>query len=413
MKLITFLGATQAYETIYVFPDGREHRAPFFGVALAHFYLGLDMRVFVTEKAREEHLEHFTGLVNDHVQTLEPVDIPDGANDEGLWGIFRAVIDAVDEGEEVIFDITHGFRSLPFLSFLAAAYLRVVKDVNLRAVLYGNFEARYGESAPYRAPVIDLTPFVSLLDWMISADRFVRFGDARDLAMQLRAAKPDYHTEQDEFQAWRQAGFDRTPATLETISLAMRFVRPYEAMAASERLGRQLHDVAADELLGARPFQPLIRQIIDSYAPLALTKAQINDEPVETLAVEREMVHWYLDRNQSMQAVALAREWIVSWAMLHLGMADLLARESRFAVETAFGGAIQQARGKEAEADPTRDRLLQLPHIAEAVTLYEQLGDFRNDLLHAGKRAGARSGKKLAQDAPKLCCGIDQLPLPA
>ena len=51
---------------------------------------------------------------------------------------------------------------------------------------------------PDRAPVIDLTGFVELLDWMVAADRFTRFGDARDLADLLKTqhgrSKPDPHT---------------------------------------------------------------------------------------------------------------------------------------------------------------------------------------------------------------------------
>lgn len=151
MKAITFLGAGRAFETVYVMPDGREHTAPFFGVALARFYPDLTMRVFVTEKARETHLAQFQQLVEDYVAELEPVDIPDGANEEELWALFQTVVDQIEDREPVIFDITHGFRSLPFLSFLAAAYLRTVKEIDLQAVLYGNFEARDTSVDPNRA----------------------------------------------------------------------------------------------------------------------------------------------------------------------------------------------------------------------------------------------------------------------
>ncbi len=297
MKAITFLGAGNAFETTYVLPDGRDHTAPFFGVALARFYPDLDMQVFVTELARSRHLENFEELAEDHVATLEPVDIPDGADEDELWTVFQTVIDAVDEGEEVVFDITHGFRSLPFLSFLAAAYLRVVKKVKLKAVFYGNFEARDVSVQPNRAPVIDLTPFVSLLDWMIAADRFVRFGDGRDLAVQLRATQPAYQADSQEFQQWRQSGIGQATATLESLALAMRFIRPDEAMAASDRLRTQITDAVSGIQTFARPFQPLSQQIIAGYAPLALERERIISDPAKALAVEREMVRWYLTRS--------------------------------------------------------------------------------------------------------------------
>ncbi|MDW8147537.1 MAG: TIGR02221 family CRISPR-associated protein [Roseiflexaceae bacterium] len=197
MKAITFLGIRPT-ETCYVFPDGREHVAPFFGVALAQFIPNLSMRVFVTEAVYQLYNDNFLPAVKGNVKDAQPVRIPDGRNDLELWEIFQTVIDAIEPEEAVIFDITHGFRSLPFLSFLAAAYLRVVKNIRLEGVYFGNFEARDQSVTPHRTPVLDLTAFVELLDWMVGADYFVRFGDARDLARLLQAQheriKPDPHT---------------------------------------------------------------------------------------------------------------------------------------------------------------------------------------------------------------------------
>ncbi|MFN3335537.1 MAG: TIGR02221 family CRISPR-associated protein, partial [Caldilinea sp.] len=245
MKAITFLGATAAYETTYVLDDGREHTAPFFGVALARFVPDLTMRVFVTKDAREKHFERFQALVEDYVDDVQPVDIPDGGNDAELWEVFQKVVDAVEPEESVIFDITHGYRSLPFLSFLSAAYLRTVKRVRLEAVYYGNFEARDRSVTPNRAPVIDLTRFVELLDWMIGADRFVRFGDARDLAQLLNAQheriKPDPRiTDKITMSAWTNSPLRHTANHLTRASRALRLVRPAEAMDASERIRVQL-----------------------------------------------------------------------------------------------------------------------------------------------------------------------------
>jgi CRISPR-associated DxTHG motif protein len=162
-KAIIFLGV-KPIDTNYVFPDGREYIAPFFGIALANFVPGLRMRVFVTATTKKESLPTLQCAVAKFVTDIQSVDIPDGRNDEELWAIFQAVVDAVDPGEQLIFDITHGFRSLPFLSFLAVAYLRVVKNIQLKGVYYGNFEARDQSVTPNRTPVIDLTPFVDLLD---------------------------------------------------------------------------------------------------------------------------------------------------------------------------------------------------------------------------------------------------------
>ena len=131
MKAITFLGAGTAYDTAYCMEDGREQTAPYFGAALPHFFPNLSLRVLVTPEARSAHLDRFVQLAEPHVADLEAIDIAGGRTEMEMWQIFETVIDAVDDGEQVIFDITHGFRSLPFLSFLAAAYLRVIKNSSI------------------------------------------------------------------------------------------------------------------------------------------------------------------------------------------------------------------------------------------------------------------------------------------
>jgi CRISPR-associated DxTHG motif protein len=410
MKAITFLGANVAHETTYVLADGREHTAPYFGVALARFLPDLTMRVFVTERAKEMHLERFLSLVEDSVVDVQPVDIPNGGNDAELWRIFQAVVDAVEPEEAVVFDITHGFRSLPFLSFLAAAYLRVVKKIQLEAVLYGNFEARAQSVTPHRAPVIDLTRFVELFDWMVGADRFVRFGDARDLARLLHARhqsiKPDPSTAgKAALSAWNDSPVKKTASSLTRASRALRVVRPAEAMDASERICRHLPAALETSAALAQPFALLGDHVLASFAPIALSAEAQKADPLRALTTERALIGWYLERNQIFQAVALAREWLVSWAMTQLGMQDdLLKKGAREAVERALGLELQKRKAKSSAA-PAKEALLDLgglPSLDEVVQLYGDLGDLRNDLMHAGKREQALPADEVEKRAQAL-----------
>ncbi|MCO6450985.1 MAG: TIGR02221 family CRISPR-associated protein [Caldilineales bacterium] len=417
MKLLTFLGAAKAYPTTYVMPDGREHTAPFCGVALARFYPDIDMRVFVTTKAREQHWATFKGLTEDYVASLTPVDISDGETEERLWRIFQAVVENVEAGEAVIFDITHGFRSLPFLSFLAAAYLRTVKSIGLQAVLYGNYEARDQSVQPNRAPIIDMTPFVALLDWMVAADRFVRFGDAHDLAERLRAQRPDYQAQQASDEIRDQAiRMSQAATALDGVSLALRLIRPSEAMTASAQLQTKLIDATATVQQYALPFAPLSQQVTDAFAPLALGEHEQKADRVAALARERRMVHWYLERSQYVQALAVAREWVISWAMAQLAMPELTDRQHREEVEKAFGRANDQRQRQRGAFDDetfsTGLTLRSLNQIADALKLFAELGNARNDLLHAGKRPGPLAAVDMENSVKRLCGRLDQLPLP-
>ena len=417
MKTITFLGAAAAHETTYIMPDGREHAVPYFGVALARFNPGADMKVFVTGKAREMHWASFQRLAEDYVENLEAVDIPDGADENELWSLFQTVVDAVDEREEVIFDITHGYRSLPFLSLLAVAYLRQIKQIELRAIFYGNFEARDRSVEPHRAPVIDLSDFVLLFDWMTAADRFIRFGDASDLARHLRAEKPD------QFQAetalpqvitvdmLRKSSPGRKPApqpgqqanrlarvanSLERISHALRLIRPNEAMDASARLDRELSDPLATYSIktNARPFLLLADPIRKAYKQLALFSNQQSEKPALALKHERDMIDWLLKREQYAQAVAIAREWTISWVLLQMGAPDL---EDRYRRQDASDILIDS--GPCAGVD----------QLEKAREIYGKLRMVRNDLLHAGKSGDALPAQEMKDQLMKVCLRLSEL----
>lgn len=408
MKAITFLGAVTAHVTEYVLPDGRSHEAPFFGAALARFIPDLEMRVFVTEKARAKHLADFLPLVEDNVREVMPVDIPDGGTTGQLWEIFDAVVEHVTDGEDVVFDITHSFRSLPFLAFLAAAYLREVKHANLRAVYYGNWEARDQSVTPPRTPVIELSEFVQLLDWMTAANHFARTGDSVDFAGLIERVKPDYRTATvGEINAWRDARIDGAIGQLQRLSLALQLIRPNDALKESAGLTERL--AASSDVLARypKPFSPLVNQVVDAYRPLAMGSPE--SDPVRALETERNLVQWYIDRQQYVQAVAVAREWIVTWVMLHAGSADIYSRDAREAYSRAIT-AISPRKGTPESAVVDVSHVTQIQDVAK---IFMRLAETRNDLLHAGKSKGAKSAATIKRAVREHCARLYELPIEA
>lgn len=413
MKLLTFLG-TRPIETTYVMQDGREFTAPFCGVALIHLLDIEDVRVFVTREAREQALPVFQERTQAAGVQVVPVDIPGDATQEDLWRIFKAVVESVEEKESVIFDITHGFRSVSFLSFLAASYLRIVKDVHLAGVFYGNFEARDRSVTPNRAPVIDLTRMTGLLDWMIAADRFERFGDARDLADLLRRAAPSWEEQQRAPDLKGVARRIRQAANaMESVSRSLRLIRPDEAMEASWLLVHRVREAAPDMVRFAPPFDLLATPVVESYRPLALDVKANRVAPCEVLERERRMIRWYLERHQYVQALALTREWLVSWTMLWSGEPDFKNRTRRERVERRIGAALRgQRREAETGARAEDGDLSHIPHRDALLRLYDRVGQMRNDLLHAGKRASPIPAKQAEQRIVEWCTEAIGLPLP-
>ncbi|WP_425505358.1 CRISPR-associated DxTHG motif protein [Thermosulfurimonas marina] len=68
------------------------------------------------------------------------MEVWEGRSEEEIRDNFRKVIENLSEGEEVFFDITHSFRSLPMLNLVALSYARVLKGIRIRGIYYGAFE---------------------------------------------------------------------------------------------------------------------------------------------------------------------------------------------------------------------------------------------------------------------------------
>ncbi len=121
-------------------------------------------------------------------QVLTPLDLPDATSEADIWEIFNRLSDTFSEGDEVIFDITHSFRSLPMIFTILLQYLKVTKGVRVRTVYYGAME-KLGPAFKVKempiderdVPIINLTPFFDLYDWTAAIQNFLRFGSAAEL----------------------------------------------------------------------------------------------------------------------------------------------------------------------------------------------------------------------------------------
>lgn len=126
---------------------------------------------------------------------IEMIIIPEGFNEEEIWQLFNTVYDVLEEGDEITFDMTHSFRSIPLFSTVLFNYARVMKGVEVRKLYYGAFE-KLGPSYLVKdmpkkerlAPIIDMTGIVDLQKTTIAASDFIKFGKMSSLGEFLQSA---------------------------------------------------------------------------------------------------------------------------------------------------------------------------------------------------------------------------------
>ncbi len=397
--LLTFLGTAPYSATTYVLGDQR-HTSRYCPAAVAHFVRPELTLVVVTEAARAKH---YDALVKElaSVTAVEAVDIPDGHSENDLWMIFEALTSRIEAGTKLVVDITNGFRSLPFLSFLALAFLRVAKEVDVQAVYYGAWDARNQETN--ESPIFDLTSFVILLDWTVATDQFLETGDSQTLAEQLLQAHQ---------LPWRRGNDDSllfprrlqgVAGTLTTLGQALRLARAEEMMAGTATLQENLTAVRSEADAWAKPFALLLDRMAEDYGSFALTgDVRTAENRARSLEIQRSLASWYVDRRQYVQAILLARELVVGFTTQALGWDMIDDRHTAEELLNALMRLGPKGRIVQLDADVA-------PAIAMAVHLWTWLPDLRNDIAHVGMRVQPRPVSSLIKAAEALPTELAQL----
>jgi CRISPR-associated Csx2 family protein len=135
-------------------------------------------RVNFSTKEEEEYLglEYVLEQMNLPVE-IRPVDIVDGKDEDEMWEIFNTLFNELKDGDELYFDLTHSFRYIPMLVLVLGNYSKFLKNVTIKSITYGNYEAREDNNAP----IVDLLPLSALQDWTYAAGQFLESGNVSRL----------------------------------------------------------------------------------------------------------------------------------------------------------------------------------------------------------------------------------------
>jgi CRISPR-associated DxTHG motif protein len=371
MKLITALGAGK-YEPVTYRWNDHTYETSFVQEAFVHWLKPEVTCVLLTEKARETHWNNLCQRLQEHTQTVA-IDIPDGKRESELWQIFTAISDAVHEGDEIAFDITHGFRSLPVLALLTIAYLKQIKQVKVRYILYGAFDAKDEQGTP----VFDLTPFADLLEWLVAAKMFTATGDSSELGRLIQEVQNDAYRNRGAYGENLPRALKNFGMALEEVSNDLLLARVPNLPDSIRRLAQRQSEANTEVGQWTPPLTLLLDKIADAYEPF-------QDDSLPTQA---KLIRWYLDHNHIVQAMTLAREWVVSY----------YAQQKSLSRNDAENELNQRANNQEND---------------ELVQLWSSIRNIRNDLAHCGfSRAEGQvlSATSIRQNAEEVVKQIERL----
>jgi len=404
VSVISFLGTSNYIESHYIINGERSSLFPFVQEAILErfkddFSLGSHFTVILTEEARtknwlskkdsgealfeiglHERLKAIREKHNIGVEIREET-ISDGKTEEELWLIFEKVFEIIKDGDRIILDITHSFRSLPILNLVLLNYARFVKDdVSIEKILYGALEAVGSirelssmDPEERNVPVFDLTPFAVLFDWSVAIENFIQTGNAKKLCdIGLKSLKRPLSASRGKLGSNLRDLLKR----LEDFSMDVATSRGYAMIHDVKKIKDVIPQVESDLPL-LKPFNPLFTKIRDRFD-------EINS--VDEVKCLVDIVDWCYEKDLIQQGLTILREnivnYVISVCLSGIGLGDFKDENSRRSAERILNIGIRSDDQSKNEEEILEGIECELPE--DLIKLWKDVGQFRNDINHAG-----------------------------
>ena len=340
------------------------------------------------------------------------VDIADGVNEDEIWSIFNTVYDLLQDGDELYFDFTHGFRYLPMLVLVLGNYSKFLRKVTVAHMSYGNFE--YTQTHPGEpAPIIDLLPLSVLQNWTFAAGQFLDSGNADRLSelgknqcaeIKRKLKRKDLATD----------ALNSYISTVKEISDKLALCRGIDLINATDIANMRSYQKDVVETT-IPAFGPVITKITESFSQFSDTRNASNAYAA---------AKWCLDKNLYQQAITFLREGVVS-VVCDRNDLDIANEAERDLVDDVFWA--KDPKNNEGDnfavlksQEEKYNKIIADPVFQDAgfVTMFNYLKDLRNDLNHSGMREGPASVKRMKKQIENAAAAlptqtVKQNPLPA
>ncbi len=339
--------------------------------------------------------------------TYEQVLIPDGKNEKEIWDIFIQVFDSIQQQDEVIFDITHGFRSIPMLAIVVLNYAKIMKQATLKGIYYGALEA-LGSPAEVRemplekriVPVLDLTSFDQLMEWSVATDRFIEAGDAAQIS-KIAQNSANLILSQTNGSDLQQRSIVRLAKDLDQFTKALSACRGQEISPVVKNLKQSLENctkLTFDISLNI-PLKTIISKI----------EGQISQFPGHFIKDGIQAARWCLEHNLIQQSYTILQETLITYFVYKIGEnpEDFknknrdLANQAANILEknTPYENWKKEAKEHPAVIEKYTHFYQTQPELVE---IYHNLTGYRNDINHAGYNGNPMSAKKFNSKISKF-----------
>lgn len=327
---------------------------------------------------------------------IQPLrELPDGNNEKEIWEIFKRVFDNITDGDEIYFDLTHGFRYLPMLVLVLGNYTKFLKHVKVKHISYGNYEGRKKETN--EALLVDLSPLSDLQDWTYASASYLQSGNVDTLASLSEDTYRHLLKEskgKDESALALRKFTDCLKACVEDFQTCrgMNIDNGKNIQSLKDAIDAVHEDVI-------EPLAPVIQNIKCSISPFH------SNENIEN---GFHAAKWCLNNGLYQQAATILQENVVSFFADRHGIA-IDDEKGRHLVNNAFAilfHKFEEEQWQVAHEDKEKVREILSDELIcnkDVFITFNNLSEVRNDINHSGMRS-----TRLPLSAKKIRANIEK-----
>ena len=376
--------------------------------------------ILLTDKSREKNWENEVRIDKDTQRPIEneglrsrlskikgdcnvvDVDIMDGINSEQILQNFSIVFNLLKEGDDLYFDLTHGFRYLPMLILVLGKYAELLKNVNVKHISYGNFEMK--DASTGVAPVIDLMALSSLQDWTQAASSYLKHGNANQL-VELNSQTLNPLLRNKETRSQNVVDLNNLTRTLFKVVEERRTCRGVDIV--TSKNVKYLLDIISSigDNDNIKPLTPLIQKIKDSLS--------VFDSHYNVMNVFR-AGRWCYENGLYQQAITLYYENIITYICDKCNIKPINDEGLRETVRTAF---VYNDYGAEDKCDFVHDSeneellasLVHNPYVKNLAEVFNKYRSTRNNMEHSGMKQNLCSFDTVTRNIKNFMDEVDDV----
>lgn len=354
---------------------------------------------FCAKLQKEVAYQGLEKILLDMNLSYQDIAIPDGKDSDEMWEIFEVIFDELQDGDELYLDITNSFRYLPMLLVVLVNYAKLLKNVKVKAIFYGNYEARDKESNI--APIMDLLPLSVLQDWTLAASDYLRYGQVEKLfELSESSLLPILrNTETRTKDAEKLRSFVKT---LKEMVEERTTCRGY-AIVGSKNV-RKLKCTASEiqkvTIVQLRPIFEKIKQSLNDF------------DAKENVLNCIKAAKWCCANKLYQQATTMLEEGLGTFLCCHYQL-DYRKMANRDAI---FGCISIKTQNKDIEENKANKELVEKILADDSVwgnkafvTILQKILELRNDYNHAGFKKNPFTAQKVIKIIEKLLDGIEEV----